>query len=159
MGNLEKLDKQHMEKVSKQMVSAAKDLGITLAKGKPTQGMVYASCFHNRGYVLAAALIADIEKVTLESMEKGAVVGIVYLQFPSIPMGFYKLQIVKTAARFIDKSGHVVAEMPVTVTATKAAEGPKEGIKITSCSVDVIAQTAIVDGHWGKISFVITIKW
>jgi hypothetical protein len=148
------IDKQYMGRVSQQMNSAARDLRIALPAGIPIPGMVYASSFYLSGNVVAAALIADIEKVTLQNLNKGEVVGIVYLQFPSIPVGFYKLQIVKTKAQFINKAGKIVVEMPVTVTAPKT-----NGLVVTDATVDVLHQSAHVSGHWGHINFDVVITY
>lgn len=156
---MQQMQIQVMQQLNQLMTSAAQELKVALPAAPGPQsiipGMVYATRSGDN-IILAGAPAKDLERVTLSDLNQGAILGVVYLQLPSlIPAGFYKLRVVMQApirpgapnakAQLIDKSEKVVRELPATV---EPSERSILGVKLTAELGD---GKFCIDFHWDRI--------
>jgi hypothetical protein len=168
---MQQVYQQLMQQVSQLMTSAARELGVLLPDSTPIPGMVYAARAYD-DIVWAGAPVRDLERVTLQDLSRGAILGVVYLQLPArlgsptttIPAGFYKMRVFtlptpipigapNARAQFIDKTGRVVMERPATVG---TSEPPTVGAKFTA---EIGDNEICGDVHWGRFKVKVCIEW
>lgn len=168
---MQQLHRQFMQQVSQLIVSAAKELGVTLPSGMPIPELLYAARSYDHGPILVGAPVSNLERVTLKDLDRGAILGVVYLQFPPpkpglapvMPAGFYKLRVFmipppikagapNAKAQFIDKDEKVITERPATV-------GTSESETLMKVTGRVDPSGACVDFHWGRIEVEFCFSW